>query len=202
MIRYFLVLITTFLSYNALASYQITNSEFNMLPPHCQAVYAEMYQRGKTSGLVIKPMKYHPEIWKRRIGSAWTFMNHYCPGLVGLNNAKVSPNGRAIQLEHAGENIKYQITHAKWTPSNSWLLAEAHAKLAEVAELRGQPGEAIRNYEEAIKAYPKSYRIYLNYSKLLAKGGNREQALKVVREGLKQVPKSKTLKRQEKRLMK
>lgn len=199
--RFLFILFLVSLS-QCVSAYEITNSEFSMLPQHCKAVYAEIYQRGKTQGLAIDPTKYHVNVWKRRIGNAWTFMNHYCPGLVILNNAKISLKGRSKKLEHAKENISYQISHAKWTPSNYWFLAEAHMKLAEVAELANQRGEAMKEYREAIKIYPKNYRFYLGLSRLLAKNGSPDEALTVIREGLKQIPKSRALKRKEKNLMK
>ena len=201
--RYFSVIFFALLIIPTSAfAYDLSQSEFEMLPPHCQAKYAEMYQLGKVPNISINPNKYHPKLWQRRAGSAWVHMHHYCPALKDLNNAKINAGKRGTLLPLAIGNLEYQISHTKWTPSNYWLLAEAHMKLAEADELGNRFGEAIKQYNEAIKVYPKNYRIYLGLSRLLAKSGNRDEALKVVREGLKQVPKSKTLKRQEKRLMK
>lgn len=204
LMRYCLsIVLLVFLGLSQSASaYPIDKSSFSMLPPHCQAKYARMYERGKVTGITIDPKKYHPRVWEKRIGNPWGHMHHYCPALKDLNQAKISAHDRKHILHMVAGNIEYLITHSKWTPANYWLLAEAHMKLAEVAELRNQISEAIRQYGEAIKIYPKNYRFYIGLSRLLAKGGNREEALKVVRNGLKQVPKSKTLKRQEKRLMK
>ena len=202
--KYYLSLIfllVLVISENA-SAYDIEKSQFDMLPPHCQAKYAEMYKLGKVHGLSMHPEKYHAELWKRRIGNPWIHMHHYCPAIKDLNRAKISAKYRELLLRRSTGNFKYQISHAKWNPSNYWLLGEAHMKLAEAAEVGNQPDVAMKEYREAIKVYPKNYRFYLGLSRLLASNGSPDEALKVVREGLKQVPKSKSLKRQEKRLVK
>lgn len=185
-------------------AYEIDQLTFNTLPPHCQAFYAELQAKGKLSGFTItNPKKYQWNLWARRIGNPSIFMNHYCPGLAELNRAKLSSKKRnnTTHMRLTKDNIHYLIRQSRWTKSNAWLRAEAEMKLAELAELMGNTSEAVSRYEESIKTYSKSYRPYLGLSKLLDRSGNPKDALAVIRKGIDKNPRSKTLKRQEKRLL-
>lgn len=204
MIKYVTYAIAFFLFYTnqALGGYSIDELNFNMLPPHCQAKYAEMYKMGKVKGIKIDPNKYLPKVWAKRVGQPWGHFHHYCPGLIALNQAKYKASGRDKLLKKARGEFNYVISHSKFTASNGWLLAEVNLHLAEVFELANQPGEVISHYQKSINANPRSFRSYLGLSKFYSKSGNTEEALAVVRRGLKKVPKSRSLKKQEQRLLK
>lgn len=185
------------------SAYDIDKKTFSILPPHCQAKYASMYKMGKVKGISLaNPDKYHPRLWAKRIGNPWAHFHHYCPALAGLHKAKFATKKKAYKLGVVSQNILYTIKHSKFTPSNMWVLAEAQMYMGEISDDLNKPGDAITWYYKSLKSNPKSYRTYIGLASVLKKAGNYKEALKVIRQGRKKLPKSKSLRRQEERILK
>jgi len=158
------------------AGYPISGAVFELLPADCKAWYASAQQLGKTEGYTIPdPERYRPNLLRKKLGSAATPMNHYCPALAALAKAEfpflIEANAgedQASLLRGAEEGIRYQIKynfdHHAWNSSNQWQLAEAYTKLGDVDRLRGDPAKAVEQYQEAVKVLPSYVPAYIKMS--------------------------------------
>ncbi|MBE0437705.1 MAG: tetratricopeptide repeat protein [Methylomicrobium sp.] len=165
---------------DANAEFDVSDTELAMLPPYCAARY------GKTS----------PEqaaLWQRRIGKNWIHMHHYCHGLRALNNSMLSTdkNKRTEHLNRALNQFDYVLEHgSKRFP----LLPELHAKKGEAYVRLNQTGQAVKEYNTAISINPKYTKAYAGLSNLYRKQNQKQEAITILKKGLKYNPNSKVLK--------
>ena len=193
-----IILLLLIASKGGWAAMQIDMAGFNMLPPHCQARYAEMYKKGQVEGIVINPEKYQPELWEKRVGHA-TFIHfhHYCGALKLLNDLKFGKYKTALEknklMEQVSSNIKYTIEHSKLDTQNAWVLAEAHLKLAEFEELVNKNDDAVNLYKKSIEINPRYIQAYAGLSDIYKKMGMNSEAKAVLEKAIKIKPNSKGL---------
>jgi len=158
----------------------------NQLPAYCA-------ERAKPGG-VNRKSKYPA------LRSVWIHMHHYCKGIYAEMKAKGMPNGRQrnnflgvlnTQMAYVGRNCKrnncvlYPELHTRW----GWGLSES-----------GQPGEAVKHYQAAIKARPNYTMAYAQLSDLYLKMDQPKEARRVLESGLKISPKSRRLQKRWKKL--
>ena len=84
----------------------------------------------------------------------------------------------------------YVINH---TPKDFVLLPEIYTRLGETELLLEQPQNAKNSFEMARKLKPDYWPAYSHWAEYLRKNGHREEALAIVKEGLKHSPQSKVL---------
>jgi len=133
------------------------------------------------------------EKWKQFFGHrGWTHIHHYCYGLHALHKSHsvFDSNEKKQWLEIALYQWKY--VDERW-PENFRLRPELYLKWGESLLETGNPASAIAKFKKAIATKPDYSLPYVALADYFSKHGNREEALKWVRAGLKQVPKSRKL---------
>jgi len=154
---------------------QWTNSELRAAPGYCQARYVD----GKTSESWKQ--------WEKVMGPASLHMHHYCDGLLWINRYYGSGDRREKKriLQSAYGSFMYMVPRV----DSSWpLLPELYLNLGTVMALQNRDGEALQAMLKAIQLDPKMTKAYSATANQYVKLKKKEDALKVVTEGLRQVP--------------
>jgi len=163
------------------ASFPRTEAEFSQLPPFCKARYSE--------GPSYK-------LWNKKLGREnFIHIHHLCSGLNGINasfNINKQHPGYARTLRSAISGIDYvlQRTDKSFVLYPGMLLKKGEALL-----LLNKPGEAITEIQEAISINPKYSPAYAKLSDIYKAQGDKVKAKKILEQGLKFNPKSKSLRR-------
>lgn len=162
-----------------------SEKELAMLPPYCKA---------RIKGGADEAF------WKAKFGpSGWGHLHHYCSGLNQINKANLatSTEKRNEYLQGAINGFEYQLKHGK---PDFILLPELHTLRGDSYFRLGDPSSAITEYNKAIKVNPKYTKSYIGLSKVFANMGKNKQASDIIKQGLKQKPNSRSLKRQLKKV--
>ncbi len=157
-----------------------TDADFAKLPKFCQA----RYNRPGSN-----PVK-----WKKLIGPMYVHIHHYCSGLNHINKAySISqPKIRKRVLNRALGGIDYVLKRAQPT---FILLPELHTKKGQVLVQLKRYGDAVIEYNSAIRIKHDYVRAYASLSDLHIKLKNHESAIEVLQKGLGFKPNSKSLMR-------
>lgn len=161
-------------------------NEIALLPPLCQD----------------KLVSRNNESWTATIGPEYLHIHHYCYALNFLNRASRKLGDRPARqsdLSQALDNIDYVIRNSR---REFMLLPEILVQKGKVLRELGRIGESVAVYQEAIQIKPDYAAAYTALSEAYQKTGNRDQALQVAEEGLKNAPDSKALSRRVKELKK
>lgn len=187
------------------ASHDLSASVFFLLPPHCQAWYAEMQQMGRTEGFVVpSPKRYRWKYWHKRLGQASIPFNHYCPALGRLIEAsgplpmgQGSHKKRESLLQQAEGGVRYEIgkglSSPTWTDDNKFVLAEAYSKLGDIAQMRGDPASSTQHYRNAIKTLPTYTPAYIGLAKSFETLGLYDEAIAILKKAARHRPKSRVI---------
>ena len=165
-----------------LAAYPKTDADFALLPPYCKARY------GKTNSA-------DAENWKSRLGRlGWTHVHHYCSGLDHLNKANMASDKetRTKELRGAIAGFTYMQENA---PRDFILQPEISTQKGRAYLRLNQDGAAVQEFYNAIKLNPKYIPAYNALSDYFNNNNKPEEAKKILELGLKENPKSKSLKR-------
>jgi tetratricopeptide (TPR) repeat protein len=164
-----------------LAARPSTDADFALLPPYCKARY------GKTTKADVAN-------WKRKMGRGWTYVHHYCSGLDYLNKANMAfdEGKRTLLLNDAVKQFSYVQEH---TGSKFILQPEITTQKGRAYLKLGQDGAALQEFHNAIKLNPKYTPAYSELSDYYSDNNDPEQARKILEQGLRQKPKSKSLQR-------
>ena len=164
--------------------YAITPDEARLLPPICNAA-------GKQQLAVLGPHKLH-----------------FCQGFKYVIRANASMGDRRQERENlttALGEFGYVLSHTKRDNINGRynnVLAMTSIEKGKVYYRLGQAIEAMQMYHQAIKYNPKLAKSYAGLSDIYLDLDQVDEARKVLETGLKQVPKSKSLKRRVEKLSK
>lgn len=193
-----LLALLTPLCANAVEPFAVTPNELMLLPQYCQAKYGR--DRNNPAA---------QQRWRTIFGiENWRNMHHYCDALKEMlraNNSIGKPSERLFHLQKAHQGLKH-IINAETT--KNWVLRpEAYTKLGAVSLDLARAthnvqydGEAVASFNSALEINPRYIPPYRYLSDYYADHGEKGKALKIVKEGLKYVPKSRSLKRRERKL--
>lgn len=161
------------------ASYP-TDVELKRLPPFCTWKLrggAAEYQQGTDL-----------------LGEQFKNSHHYCAGLNFVNRyyrSPVSGDGKSM-LHFAINEFTYMVDHLV---PNSSLAGESFLERGVAFALSKRDAEAAGDFQQAVIHNPRLAKAYVGWADFLADRKRREEALKVVAEGLHHVPDSRPLQR-------
>lgn len=157
-----------------------TAQEIRAMPPYCAGRFArndniEEYKR-----------------WEAQYGSDFIHTHHLCGGIGLLNNYHKArtPQEKKNLLNEAMGNLNYMVQHAK---PDFKLMPEVYWYRSRVYHLMDQPGQAVGDLRKAIELDPKQARFYTQAAEYLEKLRQRDEALRLVSEGLRHLPDHKGL---------
>lgn len=162
-----------------------TDAEIALMPPYCAAKYD-----------LDKPGKHVDyRYWIQAIGPSFGDVHHYCDALMHFNRYYKSRNAedRKFFLKNALDNINYMFSHALPTQPRDVLLPEMHFTKGKVLLVAGRDFEAAREFLQAIQLKPDYAAPYAALADFYLKIGKKQDALKILEEGLRQVTASRSL---------
>ncbi len=157
-------------------------AEMMSLPPFCAA---------RLNGAQGSP---EWNTWRSRLGDNFLDIHHYCFALVAVDRywGARTQQDRGFYLQRALNNFDYIVNAAK---PDFPLRAEVYSDRGNLFKLMGKPGEAARDFNQAMSLNPKLVKPYLQLAELQVESKARARALETITEGLRQVPDSKALQR-------
>lgn len=164
---------------------KVTRAELPLLPKFCQ-VKCELGD-SRTNPQV--------ERWAELFGwKNYIHMHHYCAALVLERRVLAASDKRQrdYELQRAVHNYDYVLKH--WQPGFV-LIPEAHVRKGLLLEKLGNGAQAAREYEAAIHANPKYPAGYAALSAWYKQHGSKSDAIATLEKGLKEIPKSRILRR-------
>jgi tetratricopeptide (TPR) repeat protein len=172
----------------ATAEYAISASEIKMMPPFCK-------------GLSLSNFQANAKHLRRSVRVPGQHTQHFCHGMKALvrgQRAEMRKKGSGKGLYGtAVQEFEYVQSHS--TKKHTLIPATSLYKATALEKL-GRRGEAIREYNKAISLKKKYPHAYSKLSDYYLKLGLKQDALETIKRGLKQSPKSKSLKRRLKKL--
>lgn len=192
-LRYAIVLPLLLLSgaaYGRGCKTMINADELPLLPKYCQVKCEYGINRN------------NPEVkrWIDIFGwNNYLHVHHYCFALNFEHRAVLAPNKiqRNYAYQEAVRNYDYVLKH--WQAGFA-LIPEAHVRKGLDLEKMGQSGAAAQEYQAAIRANPKYPAGYAALSDWYKRYGSKKDAVATLEKGLKQIPKSRVLRRRLARL--
>lgn len=184
-IKFFQSFIMSLCFYSATAGAELwdkpTDAEIALLPPYCAAKY-----KGLDFG--------H---WSKVIGPSFIDVHHYCDALAYVNRYYKSRGAvdRQWFLQGAISNIDYMFSHVKPNQPRNILLPEIHFTKGKVLVL-AKDYKAGEEFLQAIQLKPDYVDPYAALADFYLSVGKKQDALKILEEGLRQVPSSRSLARQ------
>ncbi len=163
-----------------------TDADFARLPTYCKA-------RHKKSPPAQK------KVWKQKLGKGFLHVHHYCYALHFLNHSNKVGKKKANRdaLKSAIKEIGYVQRH---TSKQFALQPEMAYKKGSIYERLGDHSAAMQEYLKGIAINPRIPALYAALSDLYKKTGDDEEAMNVLKRGLKHKPKSKKLNKRLKKL--
>ena len=172
-----------------LAGEQITAEEIRLLPSYCRG---------------LGPATYEPDALKYATGTFPKNMphaHHYCHGLQNVLRANKNMGKKSAEnyaLGVANGHFKYVLNHTKAENTGgryNAYLAMASTENGKVLKRQGNTAEAMQMFQQAINYNPKLPQAYAGLSDLYRDLGMIKEAREILEQGLKRVPKSKSLQR-------
>ncbi len=157
-----------------------TAQEIRAMPPYCAGRYARNDNMAEYKR------------WEAQYGPDFIHTHHLCDGIGLLNNyhkARTPQEKRGLLNEVMG-NLNYMVQHAK---PDFKLMPEVYWYRSRVYHLMDQPGQAVGDLRKAIELDPKQARFYTQAAEYLEKLRQQDEALKLVSEGLRNLPDHKGL---------
>lgn len=132
--------------------------------------------------------------WRGTFGDVFVHIHHYCSGIYAEQKAKstLDPQARKRWLRGVAGEMHYVSRHC---PARCALYPELHSRWGWALAEDGQPSEAIRHFQLAIKAKPKYPPAYAKLSDVYVEINQPDEARRVLNEGLKAKPGSRMLQR-------
>lgn len=163
--------------------------------PSQEAMKAQYLQMPVCKAKMILPAD-SPEVgyWSGALGPDWMHVHHYCIGMAFLNlhYGVKDKYERGYYLGEAVGSFDYVIRAAS---SGYVLLPENHFRKGQALLFLRKDAEAAAEFRQAIQLKPDYADPYAALADFMASKGNKQEAMKLVEEGLRQVPKSRGLAR-------
>jgi tetratricopeptide (TPR) repeat protein len=121
-------------------------------------------------------------------------MYHYCGALVEINRYYKSSDkqDRKFLIQNSIGNLDYMISHAE---QSSALMPEIYFTKGRILVLDGRNAEAVKEFLQAIRLKPDYADPYAAMADFYARIEKKQDALKILQEGLRQIPTSRKLAR-------
>jgi len=171
-------------------SFRPTEQELKLLPPYCKPKAVNMHSNTGPF------QKYRPLIkkWRNILGPDYDHAHHYCEALQYINKTynEADQEKRNFYYKIALNNIAYMEQHA----SKHFILnGEIAYYKGKILEKTGKVPLAIKAYTKSIKLKPKFSAPYKSLFDIYIKLGMIDNAREVLKKGLKNNPKSKSLRK-------
>lgn len=168
----------------------VTRADSVYLPPYCKAKlgYGSQAEVEQWGGILDADG-----------GKNFVHLHHYCWALNYINKAATarSTKERALLYGKAISNFDYVIT--RWSPG-CVLLPEAHLKKGQVMQRLGMSAASLAEFKRAIQLEPAYSLGYAAASDWYKENGEIAKARETLKQGLKYVPRSKSLRKRLARL--
>ena len=158
-----------------------TAVEFARLPPYCKA------RAGKGN---LKPSEVEIQHWKQKLGPGFLHVHHLCAALNFNNKYPGTTDESALRV--VIKELDYLQEHA---PSDFPLHPLVSVERGKFLLRLNLAAEAILEFQNAIRLKPSYTPPYAELADYYAETGQTEEAINILREGLKHSPKSRRLKR-------
>lgn len=165
----------------------IEDVEMQLIPAYCPDTmgfkYGDAYSR-------TSPKAAH---WVSLMGNDFWHMHHYCWARINLNRASkagVSARAKKALLDIVRNDYMYVINNAQ---KDFIMLPEVYTKLGEVELLLGSPNKANDAFSRARLQKQDYWPAYSHWAEYLLSIGRRQEALRVVIDGLAHSPDSRVL---------
>lgn len=168
----------------------ITESEMKLIPRYCPDTQGFGY------GDAYSNTSPRARYWVSLMGPTFWAMHHYCWGQISLLRAvkaNLSTMEKRGLLESARGDFRYVINNA---PPDFVLLPEIYTKVGQVELMLDQPNRADNAFSHARALKPDYWPAYSHWVEFLMQNKHRAEALKIVRQGLENAPRSKVLREQ------
>ena len=187
-VRILLIGLSAVAASTALASLppNVSKSEMDSIPEYCPHTMGFNYKQSSPSPKA--------PYWIAVMGSnnLWT-VHHYCWALINLRRAE----NKALSAQVRGGLLNEAIGDIYWTLEHCdrdfVLLPEIYTRLGDAELMCSNTGAAYDAYLRARQLKPDYWPAYSNWAAALIKVGLKNDARKLVQEGLMQVPDSKVL---------
>lgn len=171
----------------AYGEYFKTELDLLLLPPYCKA----RMEPGTP--------KYH--LYENRFGPSFINMHHYCGNLHSINLALKMPDRKQRQAKFEKTIKELESTRHEF-PSVWIIQAKISNDIGMMYEQLDRNDDAILAYQQSIKYEPKLPFSYSALSNLYIKQNKTEEAIEILKQGLKYKPDSKSLRKQLEKLTK
>ena len=174
-------------SLNVFAAYVIQSNEVMLPPPSCL----------RMSSTNFEPDAYKIVKTKRKGPALGPHMQHFCHGKKSLIRADRN-FGTYLErnsLETAISEFNYVLSHTPKNGSYNNYLAITCVEKAKALRRLKKTSESLKMYQQAIKYNPKLTKAYAGISDLYKTLDMNDEAREILEQGLKRVPKSKSLQR-------
>ena len=103
--------------------------------------------------------------WRSQIGENFLDIHHYCFALVAVNRywGARNPADRGFYLQRALNNFNYIIEAAK---PDFTLRADVYSDRGNLFKLMGKPGDAVKDFNQALSINPRNAKPYLQLADL------------------------------------
>ncbi len=162
--------------------YAWTDVEIRAMPPYCAGRYARNNNLAEYKR------------WEGMYGPDFLHVHHLCDGIGSLDRyykVRSEAEKRGVLNEAMG-GLNYMIQHAS---PDFKLMPDVYLYRSQVFHLMNKSGEAIADLRKAIGLDPKYARAYTQAADYLERIGQRNEALKLVSEGLRHLPVNTSLQR-------
>lgn len=163
------------------AAFPQTKEELALLPEYCAVRYSAHGPHADAAKV---------EKWRRVFGRDWNVMHHYCNQLDHINKARrIVGNDmlRDRELESALnglDNMRRQVS------KGFVLLPELFLKKGEVLLDLKRPRDAVKEFYKAIQVRRGYVPAYAALSDYYVNSGKKDEAIRILQQGVKNAPKS------------
>jgi len=157
-----------------------TDADFARLPVYCLA-------RHKKKGDPVQR-----KMWKKKLGSGFLHLHHYCYALHYMNKSHNVSNKKANR-DALGAALKEIGYVERRTSEQFYLRPEMAYKKGTIYERLGNHSAAMKEYLRGIALNPRVPALYSALSDLYKKAGDNKEAMNVLKQGLRYKPNSKSL---------
>ena len=177
----------------AVAAYAISADEVVLLPPFCRSLSQQNFEPDAYKIVVKLPKSPPPKSFGHHV-------HHFCHGMKDIIRANKTLGTREEQgnLQSAIGEFNYVLSataHDNDRGQYNIILAITSTEKAKVLRRLKMTAESMATFQQAIKYDPKLAQAYAGLSDLFKELGMNDEARKILEQGLRQAPNSKSLKR-------
>ena len=132
--------------------------------------------------------------WRGTLGEAYVHVHHYCDGIYAENKARITIDQK--ERKRWLRTVKGQMAYvSRHCSAKCVLFPELHTRWGWALAEDGQLSEAIKHFQMAIRAKPTYTSAYAKLSDLYLETDQLYEARRILEQGLKAKPGSRSLQR-------